>query len=101
MLLLTSSRKAVDYRPVDRSKLNRVRSKKHEALLFDHTEVTLHINQQELAGKPGMPLSYQRKSPRIHIVSRYLNRRGDKHWIVEPFLRGQGEWPQRHVHVKG
>ena len=52
MLLLTSSRKAVDYRPVDRSKLNQVRSKKHKALLFDHTEVTLHINQQSLPANP-------------------------------------------------
>ena len=47
-----------------------------------------------------MPLSYQRKSPRIHIVSRYLNRQGDKHSDRQPFLRGQGKWPQRHMHVK-
>jgi hypothetical protein len=100
MLLLTTSRKAVDYKPVDRSKLNKVRAKKREALLFDHNVVTMHINPPQ-AHQQGQPLSYKRKSPRIHMVGRYLNRRGDKHWITEPFLRGQGEWPQRHVHVKG
>jgi len=100
MLLLTSSRQTVDYKPVDRSKINKIRKKKGEAQLFDHTEVTMHIGQHAKEGQRRQPLGYQRKSPRIHLVSRFLNRRGNKHWIVEPFLRGQGEWAERHIHVK-
>src|SRR6476619_5253174 len=35
LMLLTSSRKAVDYQPVDRSKLNRARVKRRQVPLFD------------------------------------------------------------------
>jgi hypothetical protein len=101
MMMLTASRKAVDMRPVDRFKLNKARAKKHQPLLLDHTEVVLHVDR----GPAGSairraPLGHGRKSPRIHMVSRYLARRGDKHWIVEPFLRGSGRAVERHVHVR-
>jgi hypothetical protein len=101
MMLLTASRKAVDYRPVDRGRLNKSRRKKHEVPLLDHTEVILHITRPGMAGPVRAPLGYSRKSPRIHMVSRYLARRGDKHWIVEPYLRGSGSPVERHIHVRG
>jgi hypothetical protein len=102
MLMLTASRQAVEYRPVDRTKINKARTKRRESLLFDHTEVVMHINRQPQAGEQfRSPLAYTRKSPRIHMVSRYLARRGDKHWIVEPYVRGSGETINRHIHVKG
>lgn len=102
MLLLTTSRKAVDYIQVDRSKLNKSRIKSRnpsKTLLLDHTQVVLHFDKHT-AQQTHMPQSYQRKSPRVHVVSSYLARRGDKHWLVSPYIRGQGEWVTRHVHVK-
>ena len=101
LLLLTSSRKIVDYRPVDRSKLNKVRLKRREAPLLDHTEVVMHVGERQVGNRPRAPLGYTRKSPRVHMVSRYLARRGDKHWVVEPYWRGQGDIVERHVKVKG
>jgi len=101
LLILTSSRTIVDYKPVDRSKLNKQRRILKRPPLFDHTEVTLHIGERHRDGQRGQPLGYKRKSPRIHMVSSFLNRRGDKHWIVQPFWRGEGETIHRQVKVKG
>jgi len=101
LLLLTSSRKAVEYRPVDRSKVNKLRAKRRQAMLFDHTQVVMYLGQHTVQGQRRQPLSYARKSPRIHYVSSYLARRGDLHWIVAPYIRGSGEWVSRHIRVKG
>lgn len=100
LLLLTASRKTVDYSKVDRSKLNKARVKRRQTPLWDYTEVTMHVTAPPVAGAPRAPLGYARKSPRIHCVSRYLARRGDKHWIVQPYLRGSGSTVERHVHVR-
>lgn len=101
LMLLTASRKAVDLHEISRAKLNKARAKKREPLLLDHTQVVLHINNQTInAAGVRAPLNHTRKPPRIHMVSRYLARRGDKHWLVEPYLRGSGEPVQRHVHVR-
>lgn len=100
ILLLTSSRKTVDYTKIDRGKLNKARAKRRQTPLWDYTEVTMHVTQQPEAGASRAPLGYARKSPRIHMVSRYLARRGDKHWICEPYLRGKGETVERRVNVK-
>jgi hypothetical protein len=101
LMLLTASKTAVDLRPVDRSKLNRIRAKKRATPLLDHTEVVLHVQRRpDGTALPRAPLGHARKSPRIHMVSRYLARRGDKHWIVEPYLRGSGGHVERHVHVR-
>jgi hypothetical protein len=51
--------------------------------------------------RPVQPLGYLRKSPRVHLVSSYLARRGDKHWIVEPYWRGSGDVIHRQTHVRG
>jgi hypothetical protein len=101
ILMLTSSRKVIDYRPVDRSKINHIRSRKSKTPLLDHTEVILHINSSlNGIGQRRQPLGYSRKSPRIHMVSSFLNHRGNKHWIVQPFLRGSGETIHRQVKVR-
>jgi hypothetical protein len=99
LLLLTSSRTIVDYTPISRFKLNKSRKAKRAPLLLDHTEVTLHIGEYQREGQRRQPLSYTRKSPRIHMVQSFLNHRGDKHWIVQPFWRGQGETIHRRVKV--
>jgi len=102
ILLLTSSRQAVEYRQVDRSKINKARTKRRETPLLDHTEVVMHLSRHiKGEGAARSPLTYARKSPRIHLVSRYLARRGDKHWLVNPYVRGEGEWVSRHTHVRG
>jgi hypothetical protein len=101
LLLLTASRPIVDYREVDQRRLNKRREKRGEAPLFDHTVVSLHLSDRAARLQPRQPLSYLRKSPRIHIVSAYLARRGDKHWVVSPYWRGEGETISRHVHVRG
>lgn len=101
ILLLTSSRKIVDYRPVDRRKINKNRIARKQPPLLDHTEVVLHVGEQQVEGQRGMPLGYARKSPRVHMVSSFLNHRGEKHWIVRPFLRGKGETIHREVKVRG
>lgn len=100
MLLLTSSRPTLAYRSISREKLNRARVRKREPSLLDHTQITMQLSAREIAGKR-QPLGHARKSPRIHMVSRYLATRGDKHWLVEPYLRGQGEAVERHVRVTG
>ena len=99
ILLLTSSRKIVDYKPVSRAKINKARVKRREVPLLDHTEVTLDIGIRRVPGQTGQPLGYIRKSPRIHMVSSYLARRGDKHWVVMPYWRGSGETIHRQVKV--
>lgn len=102
MLLLTADRKPVSYRPVDRAKLNKARAKKGEHPLLDHTEVVLRISPKAPSTPiPHAPLEHGRKSPRLHIVSRYLAHRNGKYWLVEPHLRGKGERLTRYVHVKG
>ena len=101
LLMLTASKTVVDYRDVSRAKINKHRAKAQKPPLLDHTEVTLHINPRTVAGRPGQPLGYKRKSPRVHMVSSFLNRRGSKHWIVQPFWRGEGEVIHRQVRVKG
>ncbi len=101
MMLLTASKQAVDLKPVDRSKINKARRKRRDVPLLDHTEVTMHVTHQlNEAEAKRAPLGYTRKSPRVHLVSRYLARRGDKFWIVQPYLRGTGDRVERHVHVR-
>lgn len=100
LLLLTASRKTVDYNKIDRSKLNKARAKRRQTPLWDYTEVTMHVTAPPPAGTPRAPLGYARKSPRVHMVSRYLARRGDRHWIVEPYVRGSGDRVERYVHVR-
>ena len=101
LLLLTASRKSVDYRPVNRAKLNKHRARRREVPLLDHTEVVMHLNRNHASGRQmPLPLGHTRKSPRVHMVSRYLARRGDKHWLVEPYIRGSGETIHRVVKVK-
>jgi hypothetical protein len=100
MMLLTSSKKILDYEKVDMTKLNVAREKKGKVPLTDHTRVTLYINKEAMSKQKGAPLGHERKSPRIHLVSSYLARRGNKHWIVQPYWRGQGEVISRHIHVK-
>lgn len=100
MMLLTSSRKIVNYEKVDNTKWNKSRIKQGKLPKLDHTLVTIHIGAEEKERQKGQPLGYTRKSPRVHMVGSYLNRRGDKHWIVQPFWRGSGETISRHVKVK-
>lgn len=101
VLLLTASRPTVDYHPVSRAKLNRARARRREPQLLDHTQVVMHVNDHRLGpGAPRAPLGHARKSPRIHLVSRYLARRGTRHWLVEPYVRGGGTPIERHVHVR-
>lgn len=101
LLLLTSSRRSVDYRAVDRAKLNKHRARKKEAPLLDHTEVVMHTRGRgDGMRQMRLPLGHQRKSPRIHMVSRYLARRGDKHWLVEPYVRGSGDAIHRVTKVR-
>jgi hypothetical protein len=101
VLMLTTSRPVVDLKPVDLSRLNKQRAKRREPALLDHTRVALRLTPQEhrpiMRGEAG----FGRKSPRVHLVSRYLAHRGDKHWLVEPYFRGKGKTISRHVHVKG
>jgi hypothetical protein len=101
LMLLTSSRKIIDLEEVDMSNLNKIRRRMDKPQKLDHTIVSLHLNENVRIHTQGMPLGYLRKSPRIHMVGSYLNRRGDKHWIVQPFWRGEGEVISRHVKVKG
>jgi len=100
ILLLTASRPTVEYRPVDRTKINKIRTRKRESPLLDHTEVVMHLHGNRTVNGAARS-TYARKSPRIHYVSSYLARRGDKHWLVQPYVRGSGKWVARHTHVKG
>jgi hypothetical protein len=34
------------------------------------------------------------------MVSSYLNRRNDKHWVVQPFMRGSGDIIHRQINVR-
>lgn len=99
MFMLTASRPAVSCRDVSRAKINKVRARKREVPLLDHTEVVMHVNRQPTAMRRA-PLGHARKSPRVHLVSRYLARRGDKFWVTEPYWRGSGEAIHRVVNVK-
>jgi hypothetical protein len=99
MMLLTSSKKIIELESVDMSRLNKARIKNDKAPKLDHTVVTMHINSPTIR-QQGVPLGHARKSPRIHQVSHYLGRRGNKHWIVEPYWRGSGEIISRHVKVR-
>lgn len=101
MLLLTAARPVVEYISVDRSKINKARIKKRQAPLLDHHAVTMHLVKHSKRELERGPLDFTRKSPHIHLVSRYLNHRNDKHWIVEPFVRGSGEPVPKHIHVRG
>jgi hypothetical protein len=101
LMLLTSSKKILDYEEVNLSKLNKARVKKGEAPKLDYTRASLYINKEVYIHQKGVPLGFDRKSPRIHMVSSYLGRRGNKHWIVQPYWRGKGEMISRHIHVKG
>jgi hypothetical protein len=99
MLLLTSSRPTVEYRQVDLSRLNKARAKKRETPLLDHTTVTMHTSHRMIGERRSVPLGRRRASPRLHMVSSYLGRRGDKHWLVSPYQRGSGTAVERHVRV--
>jgi len=100
MILLTSSRKILNYEKIDNAKWNKARTKQGKSPRLDHTKITLHINQEAHIHQQGMPLGYTRKSPRIHMVQSYPNHRGDKYWVVQPFSRGSGEVISRHIKVK-
>jgi hypothetical protein len=100
LMLLTSSKKIVDYETVNMSRLNKARKQHDQAPKLDHTIVSLHINKEQHVHPTGIPLGFTRKSPRIHLVSSYLARRGTKHWVVQPYWRGEGEIISRYVKVK-
>jgi hypothetical protein len=100
VMLLTASRPIIDRRPVSMAKLNKARAKRQLPPRLDHTVVTLHLDQAAAEARRRAPLGYTRKSPRVHLVSSYLARRSDKHWIVQPYWRGEGEVISRHVHVR-
>ena len=97
---LTASRPILDRQHVSLAKLNKIRKKKREPLLFDHTKVTLQLSHRPQGPviERG-PLGYARKAPRIHMVSSYLARRGNRHWIVQPYMRGRGETIHRVAKV--
>jgi hypothetical protein len=97
VLLLTASRPTVEYKEVSREKINKARTKKRAMPLFGHIEVTMHLNHRVVA--PVQRGSSGRRSPRLHIVSGYLARRGDKHWLISPYQRGSGDAVERHVKV--
>jgi hypothetical protein len=101
LLLLTAARPIVDRTPVVQTKLNKARARKGQRPLFDFVNVSLHLTPQ--AHKPVIrgALGYTRKSPRVHLVSSYLARRGELHWVVEPYWRGHGEKVTRRVFVRG
>jgi len=101
LLLLTSSRKIVELAPVDMSRLNRARARQHKVPRLDHTVVSMYLDPAVQARQQRAPLGYARKSPRVHLVSSYLGRRGDKHFVVQPYTRGQGETVHRRVSVRG
>lgn len=100
MMLLTASRPIIKYEPVHLDRLNKARRKRDQQPLLDHTQVTMHLQshtkQQVIRG----PLDHTRKRPGVHLVTYYLGRRGDKHWIVNPYWRGQGPVIHRRVQVK-
>ena len=101
LLMLTASRPVIWETPIDMGRLNKRRIKRRELPLLDHTRVTLkmapHVERPVIRGE----LGYARKSPRIHMVSSYLARRGDRYWVVQPYWRGQGEVIHREVRVRG
>jgi hypothetical protein len=99
LLILTASRPTVEYKQVSQAKINKARIKRRVAPLFDHIEVSMNISHRVVGKRQGQPLGYARKSPRIHVVSSYLARRGDKHWITSPYIRGSGDTVERHIKV--
>jgi hypothetical protein len=101
LMLLTSSKKIVDFNQIDMSKLNKARKSVNKAPKLDHTIVSIHIGEgTQTINQQGTPLGFARKSPRVHLVCSYLARRGNKHWVVQPYWRGSGEIISRHVKVK-
>jgi hypothetical protein len=101
LLLLTASRPIVDTNFVSLARLNKHRRKKGQVPLLDHTEISLRLTPQAQRPVVRGALGYSRKPPRIHMVSSYLARRGARHWIVQPYMRGSGEQIHRVTHVKG
>lgn len=101
VLLLTASRPVVDLTEIDLSRLNKQRSKRGTPPLLDHTRVSLYLQPQEHRPIVHSPLGYMRKSPRVHMVSSYLARRGTKHWITQPYFRGSGRTIHRVTTVRG
>jgi hypothetical protein len=101
MLMITASRDVVDYTAINRDKLNKARRKRNAVPLLDHTQVTMHLTPHEHRPVVREELGYSRKSPRVHLVSSYLARRGNRHWLVAPYFRGKGKTIHRVVHVKG
>lgn len=101
LLLLTASRPIVDLSQISLAKLNKHRCRKGAVPLLDHTRISLHLTPQAQRPVVRNPLGYSRKSPRIHIVSRYLARRGTRHWVVQPYMRGSGAQIHRMVNVRG
>jgi len=103
LLLLTASRPIVDLVPIDLGRLNKRRLKAKQVPLLDHTRVTLRLQPPDPRYNPVIrgPLGYSRKSPRVHLVSSYLARRGDKHWVCRPYMRGSGDVIYRRINVKG
>ena len=99
LLLLTASRPTVEYKQISQAKINKARIKKRAVPLFDHTEVSMCLSHRVVQQRQGQPLGRARKSPRIHVVSSYLARRGDKHWITSPYIRGSGDTVERHIKV--
>lgn len=99
LLLLTASCPTVEYKQVSQAKINKARIKKRVAPLFDHVEVTMHLNHRAVMSTSRGSLERARRSPRLHIVSGYLARRGDKHWLVSPYQRGSGDAIERHIKV--
>lgn len=101
MLMLTASRSVLNYHHVSMAKLNKHRRKRGDTPLLDHTNIALHLTPHQQRPVVRSPLGYSRKSPRIHMVSSYLARRGNKHWLVYPYMRGSGDTIHRVVNVKG
>jgi hypothetical protein len=101
LLLLTASRPIIERTPIAHERLNKARRKRGERPLFDFVNVTLRLNREEHVAIARGPLGHARKSPRVHLVSSYLARRGDKHWAVLPYWRGKGEAVTRRVFVQG
>lgn len=95
MLLLTAARPSVEYRTVDRTQLNRARSKRREPPLFNH--ITLHLSHRVVERRASS--DHLRRSPRTHMVASHLKVRNGKHFIVSPYVRGSGSAVERHIKV--
>lgn len=100
LILLTASRPTLQHELINQQKINKNRIKRGEVPLHSYSSVTLHLSPQPSNTIVRGPLGHARKSPRIHLVSSYLARRGTKHWIVQPYMRGKGETISRRVFVR-